>query len=310
MLNTKKTNLSNIFFKSLIISWISVSGIAQCEDDLQSREELQDQPGIYIKTKTEAAVANDTSTIASVEFLDTNVGDAIRILTEISGLNIIATEKARNKKVSLYLSDISIKDALESLASITGLWYRHNRETDVYILMTTEEYAKDIVVSRVEYTKTFVMKHHNVAASAEIIESLYGFRVTVTQPRDNIGSYPLDDGIESGGLGGSGGGRNSSGNQNGSRNQTNNSNSRQGNNGQNNELAAIKGLTSSQLNALQTDGAMVETINENLIAKVSQQLKASIYVTYNELHNLLFVRSSDGKALDSIAQLVKEIDKP
>ena len=320
MLNTIKINLSKVF-SIFIVSWITIVSNAQSENNLQAKEELQDQPGIYVKTKTAPSTfESDKTTIASVEFLDTTVGDAIRILTEISGLNIIATEKARKKRVSLFLSDITIKDALESLSSITGLWYRHNRETGVYILMTTEEYSKDVVISRTEYTKTFIMKHHNIASTAEIIESLYGIRVQVTEPSPDIGSYELDESIDdtTGGTGGNStsGGNRTSGNQRNPRNQRNNFNNRagfnsnRGSNDQDNELANIESLTPSQFSMLQTDGAMVETINESLIANVSQQLKATIYVTYNELHNLLFIRSSDEDALESIAQLIKEIDKP
>lgn len=320
MLNTIKINLSKVF-SIFIVSWITIVSNAQSENNLQAKEELQDQPGIYVKTKTAPSTfESDKTTIASVEFLDTTVGDAIRILTEISGLNIIATEKARKKRVSLFLSDITIKDALESLSSITGLWYRHNRETGVYILMTTEEYSKDVVISRTEYTKTFIMKHHNIASTAEIIESLYGIRVQVTEPSPDIGSYELDESIDdtTGGTGGNStsGGNRTSGNQRNPRNQRNNFNNRagfnsnRGSNDQDNELAKIESLTPSQFSMLQTDGAMVETINESLIANVSQQLKATIYVTYNELHNLLFIRSSDEDALESIAQLIKEIDKP
>lgn len=242
--------------------------------------------------------------LGNIELRDTTVGDAIRILSEMSGVNIVATKDASEQKVTLFLQNTTVKKTLDSLSSITGLWYRYKPETGVHIVMTVAEYSRDVVVFRDEKMRIYTLKHHNVAGAADAIVALFGSRVQITAP-SNTGTYRVDGGV--GGVVGtldikrerSGRGGASFGAGSGA--------TRRGVGG--NDLPSVANLTPGQIAAIEAGKRGLEKINADKVGAFTQE-KATIYVTFNVLQNLLFVRSSDEKALNTIAKMVKRIDKP
>ncbi|MDP7378101.1 MAG: hypothetical protein QF516_08370, partial [Pirellulaceae bacterium] len=77
-----------------------------------------------------------------------SVLEIIDVLSESSGLNIVATPEAAEKKVTLTLRDVRVIDAIEIMAKISGLWYREEEETGTIRLMTTEQFQEDLIVFR------------------------------------------------------------------------------------------------------------------------------------------------------------------
>ena len=75
-----------------------------------------------------------------------SVREIIDLLSESSGLNIVATPDAAEKNVTLTLRNVRVIDAIEIMAKISGLWYREEESTGTIRLMTTEEYQDDLVV--------------------------------------------------------------------------------------------------------------------------------------------------------------------
>lgn len=245
--------------------------------------------------------------LGNIELKDTDVGDAIRILAEMSGVNIVATNDARDRKVTLYLQNTTVKKALDSLSSITGLWYRYKPETGVYVVQTVAEYSRDVVVFRDEKMRTFTLRHHNVSGAADAITALFGSRVQITAPSNN-GSYKLDGGGISGGRDTQNSRSNRAVNGRGSARTAGGGGTRRGVGGL--DLPSVANLTPGQISAMEAGQRTLQKMDADKIGEFSQQAKATIYVTFNILHNLLFVRSSDEKALKTIAKLVKQIDKP
>ncbi|MCP4323465.1 MAG: hypothetical protein GY787_16760 [Alteromonadales bacterium] len=214
---------------------------------------------------------------------DVSVGNAVKILVELSGVNIVATREASDLRVSFSVRDLAMSDVIDSLCRVAGLWYRYNNDTGVYIIMSEVEYKKDVVIYRNEETKVFVLKHQNVSYAAEAIAALYGDRVSVTKPAKNA-SYKLDGDFDSGGGSGSGSGESKD------------------------ELTSEE-LTVSQLAFIdKVDG--IRRVDEQVLNQISQRIEPEINITYNYLHNLLLIRSSDEEALIDIAELIKDLDRP
>lgn len=242
----------------------------------------------------------DNKRLLEVEFKDVLVQNAIRVLSETMGVNIVATNAAGQKKFNLFVRDLTVVDAIDSMCRVAGLWYRYNRKTGVYIVMTTEEYQKDMVVFREEVTRMFKLEYLNVGIIARTIEDLFGDRVKIEVSADS----DYGDDFQIGGLaqfGGQG------------EDDTDADRSVRGNVGLRSErrLEKQKPLTPEQLSVLEAlGGEGVQRVSAGLVGMVAERKEALIYVTINRLHNLLFVRTSDEAAIDEIAQIVKQSDLP
>lgn len=244
--------------------------------------------------------------IKEIEFTDTNLIDVVRTLSELSSSNIIATPAATKKKVTVHLKNISVENALKSISRITDLWFRFDEDTNTYRLMTREEYAKDLVVRESEHIEIFKVRNANVKIIAQSIEDLYGSRVILS----------LGEEVE--------GGSNSSSSSNSSRNSNSSSgnvrNSRSTNNNNRSSDSSSRSSSNSAQNSFDTSQLTVDqfellskkiqgsiTLDTQMLEQVSAQVQP-IYITVNNEHSMIIVRTDDKTVLKSIDLLVKEMD--
>ncbi len=106
---------------------------------------------------------------------DIPVGSIVEILTEICGYNVIASNGAAEQKISIYMEDLALREAIESVCRLNDLWYREDMR--VITLMTAEEYANEMVVRRNEKTRAFYMRYTNADDMAKIIQAVMGAQV-------------------------------------------------------------------------------------------------------------------------------------
>ncbi len=279
-----------------------------------------------------AASKEKTEKIPFIEFKQTKVQDAVGLLSEIADINIAVTQDASQHVVTFRMKDTSAKGIIDTLARVTGLWYRYMRTTNSYLLMTAEQYQSDIVVFRDDIVRTFELRHQNVNAAAKTIRNLYGERVILTLEyrNDDFIGLPFED-IEDATVSG------------GSRDNSRNGQSRRGGNrsrlgglgvqdsqfqiGQQNSSKGEDGtvageqlstlssfaadkkeqtlLTTGQLSSLQGQ----KKVKDQQVAKITDA-QTPIYITINRIHNLLFVRTTDEVVLKEIAQIIEVSDKP
>lgn len=258
-----------------------------------------------------------------MEFKDAQIGDVVRIIAEASELNIVATNEAAVKRVTLYLHHVSARQALEIISKIGGLWYRHDPAVNVYRLMTTEEYQKDLVVFREEKTRIFQLLYPNPVSISTAIRDLYGDRVKYSQAQSGDTLATLG--------GGSGGGSGSAGGQSGSSGQfsrdsssTGGNFSRQtgsdfvggqssssgggGENGQSRRMLDEK-LTVDQIDALEQRGGEKGVVSSEQLKGISRQ-EQDIFIVVVPDQNTVAVRTGDLEAMDNIASLIEQLDKP
>jgi general secretion pathway protein D len=285
--------------------------------------------------------------VLNMEFKDAQISDVVRIISEASGLNIVATNEAAQKRVTLYLHDVSARQALEIISKTGGLWYRHDPDVDAYRLMTTEEYQKDLAVFREEKTRIFQLLYPNPVSVATAIRNLYGRRVRFSLAQNEEGMIPLmgaggmgggvgggaggagGAGAGAGGIGGAGGvggaggiggaggvGGFGGGGGAGDGGQFARDPSmgagdfaRSSGAGQSRQVYREE-LTPDQIQTLE------KRMGENREVVTSEQLKgitrqdADIFIVVVPDQNLVAVRTSDLDAMDNIERLIKEMDKP
>ena len=248
---------------------------------------------------------NDDFLISELEFKDAKLMDVIRVMSELSGDNIVATPEAAQKNVSVYLRGVSTKHALETICRINDLWFRKDN-ANTYRVMTSDEYSKDLVIHRDDFTRVFVVRAPNVEAIGEAIENLYGQRVELTESGE-------PSRINQGGLSGS----NNNSNNDFSGSDNRNNSGRQTGFNQSSSMSMVKqekksidqDLSVDQIAALGTEGESRNIVSAEQLLTLSTQ-REPIFVTMIAEHNIVAVRTGDKEALDQIEKLVKKIDKP
>jgi len=245
--------------------------------------------------------------ISEIEFSNTNLMDVVRTLSELSSSNIIVTPEAAKESVTIHLKDITVLDAIKSISRIIDLWYRYDEDTNTYRIMTREEYGRDLIVRESEHIEAFKVLNANVQIIAQSIQDLYGSRVNLslgTQPGQKV-------------SGGS-----SSGGRSGVRNsrttgRQSSASSRSGNgsatSGSGLATSGVK-LNTNELTIDQIERLSAQMGNSSLVdAQTLQQVSVQaqpIYVTVNNEHNMIIVRTDDRKVIKSIETLIKKMDIP
>ena len=250
--------------------------------------------------------------IDELEFKKATVQDAVRVISELTGINIIATEEAGRKTLTLFVRDLGVGDVVDSICRIAGLWYRHNPKNGIFIVMTTEEYQRDIVVFRYEPTRKFQLKFLNVGIVARTIYDLFGNRVRLLGKADrHLGDdWEIEDALENF----------EEDVDEADMEDDDNNNTRKitkivrtSSSGQKGfKLPSLESgdLTPAQLALLEERmQSEIQAVTEGMVGQVSQRTEAPIYITVNRLHNMLFVRTSDEKAMEEIARIIEESDQ-
>lgn len=281
--------------------------------------------------------------IGNVDFRQIPVVEAARLASELAKVNIVATNAVADVKVTLFLRRTTVQAMIDNMARAAGLWYRYDKATKTYLLMTAEEFRRDVVIYRADDTRIFVMKYYNVVSAAAAVRALYGRRVILTPSTEEplgisaLGS-PLSQrrtqtasgsGVYTTGSGSSGFGSRGGSAYGGSGSQG--GGFQGGSFGAANPTAftpsfptpaADKGSTADAGNALENlslgRAGTIDSIAEGSVSRVSraelesldQTREAPIYLTYNRLHNLLILRSGDEQVIGEIATLIDRIDRP
>lgn len=241
--------------------------------------------------------------ISEIEYADSQLIDVIRTLSELSDSNIIATPEATQKRVTIHLKNTSVLDAIKSICRISDLWYRYDEDTNTYRIMTREEYSKDLIVRESDHIETYTLLNANVQIVAQAIEDLYGQRVILS-----LGTEPGERQIR--------GGSGRSGRSGSVRNSRSLSGGRGGRNNTSFSGSQIDGrdLTVDQVSQLSQTLESQPAGSQNVVSSESlQQVSVQaqpIYITVNNEHNMIIVRTDDRKVIEAITRLVKKMDIP
>ena len=255
-----------------------------------------------------SAFADTATQLDKIEFQDAPLLEVVKVLTDLSGNNIITTPEAGLTNVNIFLNDISIHEAIESICRINDLWYRKDTN-GTYRLMTNEEYSKDLVIHKNEKTKIYAVYGPNVGFIPEAIQNLYGTRVELTFSGGQSNLTNNGGGGNGGGNGSSNNSRNNNNNGNGNGNGQNGGGQNGGGGDINRSDKVTESLSIDQLAGLQLEGFGKNIVSGQELRTLSAQ-REPIYVSVVAEHNLVLVRTGDQDALDSITDLIKNLDRP
>ncbi|MDR0674114.1 MAG: hypothetical protein LBF93_10800 [Zoogloeaceae bacterium] len=257
--------------------------------------------------------------------------EAAQLIARIGKTSIVVTGSVSGKVVSLYLRDVGVEGMIKNLCRAAGVWYRYDPQGKVYLLMSAQEYQQDIAIARDDVTHAYVLKHHNVISIANAIQALFGDRVELIEPveempeLDDLSSGYSGSGYSSGYSGSnryssgySGSNRYSSSRYSGSRSRYGGSagsyrrSGASSSRGFGDDLRRGIGQLSQEglENTLKTDGSQTTTVAASNLLNATARQGAPINITYNLLHNLLLVRSGDDAAIRDIEALIRDMDRP
>jgi general secretion pathway protein D len=103
----------------------------------------------------------DGKKLELVEFRDQPLGEAMRLFSAQTGLNIVTSVDARKVNVSLYLRDVTPEAALDALCKSHDLWHKQDPDSGVIRISTAKEYQRDLTSFREEQTEVFTLLYPN-----------------------------------------------------------------------------------------------------------------------------------------------------
>ena len=268
--------------------------------------------------------------IELVDFRDQELGQAMRLFSEQSGINIVASTNANKMKVNLYLRDVRPMDVLENLTKTHALYFRTDEKSGVIRIYTTEEYEENLASFREERTQVFTLLYPNPVDAAVAIRDLFGDRVQLSfgvGDQDSILDiiYRLNrfDLVDSRSLGlGAYQGNYAYGGRQFSRLDglggfTNNQNQQSSRGRSNNDNQPLSDLSSEQIqqlidaiNSRNQNQPKPDVPNDDPISKLLKERQATIYVTVVRRNNQVIVRTADDSTMKQIEQLIHSLDVP
>ncbi|MBF6649630.1 DUF3438 family protein [Methylobacter sp. BlB1] len=285
------------------------------------------------------AHADPGQVIEQIEFRDITVGDALRILSEQSDLNIIASKEAAEIQVTMFLRRVTSMEVIDAIAKTYNLWYQRDVNSNIVRIYTVKEYRLEQVEFKKEETEIFTMKNaKNALDLAETIKNLFSERVTLSYGKNEreimtdlsqrFQRFNMIDGRSTltssrGGSGGGGGNTGGSGSNSTSinagsvgmlGNQVGVSARGQENSNREIELEEQLRVSTDILRKFADSKEGTQGLITGDIAQSSGLLdqtirhQAPIYVGVIKHQNRVLVRTRDQDAMNEIRQLYKKLD--
>lgn len=254
-------------------------------------------------TDVQAAKKPAYEKIGQLDFKNISVGDALKILSDHSDLNMIASQEASRTIITMYLKNISVLDVIDAIAKTYNLWYKHDRSANIIRIYTVSEYRLEQVEFKSEQTRIFTMKNaKNAIDLADTVCNLYGSERVYLSYGSNEDELLNDlssrinrfDLINS--ATGSESFNSSGGNNNGNNNNNNNNNGNNNNGG----VGGFGGNNSSRSNCVRNNR---NNGNNNNNQNNNNNNNNNANGNRNNSNSV-----ENSRSLDSIAQLLKDIN--
>jgi type II secretory pathway component GspD/PulD (secretin) len=95
----------------------------------------------------------------SMDFQNAPLVDVLKIFSQQSSLNLITSEDMANQRVTIYLENVPVEQALEQILRANNLTYEVKPDSDIYIVKPLNRPEVELV------TRVYPLKHATVASS-------------------------------------------------------------------------------------------------------------------------------------------------
>ncbi len=116
-------------------------------------------PAIYAVTDIQEYLDDGEPKLISMDFKQATMNDVLKVLSQQSGLNFIASSNIANITVNIYLDHVSVDEALERILSANNLTYEIKPGSKVFVVQPLEVSAQKPI------TRVYHLKYATVVSS-------------------------------------------------------------------------------------------------------------------------------------------------
>ena len=155
----------------------------------------------------DAADSEPSAQLVSMDFKDASLKDVLKIFSQQTGLNVIASEDTKDQTITLYLEHVSALDALDQILASAGLIYERAPGSQIYIVKRAPAVEKPKITTetRVYRLKFARVSTSRLAKAAEALGEITPFESRQLASTMTSGGGGTGGGSSSG-RGGAGGG--------------------------------------------------------------------------------------------------------
>ncbi len=117
---------------------------------------------------------------------DISIGEFAELLTRSGAIQVIASRKAETERVSLYLSNVTVQQALKAGTRRAGLMVQESTE-GIYHIVTREEHSVEREIYKEETVETVQLKYSDTKDIGESLRNLFADRVVWIRPSESMG---------------------------------------------------------------------------------------------------------------------------
>lgn len=270
--------------------------------------------GLLYAAGFEQPVTKTIPVVSVFDFKETPMTDVLKVFTDLTNQNIVASKNVMNLRITLFLKEITVRDAIKTMCKLYNLWY--SDEGTVIRIMNVDDYAKELRIRRDEKTLLYKLKYTSCFAVADLLGSLFVDRITYESPSDyeSYGHVGTDTLLEPGEIE----------DQGGRTRGTRESRSVRRLRGRSSEKIArqtkfphgsLSPTTLERIDLLEqkekekTEDEMKSEINIETFIEASQTSPVITLAIFPR-NNAVFVRSVDAKILEEVDRFMKSIDTP
>lgn len=96
----------------------------------------------------------------SMDFKDAQLNDVLKILSQQSGMNFIASQEISGRTISIYLDQVPVEEAMERILSGNALTYELKPGSNIFVVRPLEKSAKHLI------TRVYRLKYATVKSSS------------------------------------------------------------------------------------------------------------------------------------------------
>ncbi|MEM1108872.1 MAG: hypothetical protein AAGH99_09305 [Planctomycetota bacterium] len=295
------------------------------------REGAAQQPGQSAATASRIDLQMDGDIFREVRIFEAPLAEVAGEIGAAARANVLVSADVADQEITVRLGDLDLNGLLDAIGFSQNLIVQRDRDTGVYALRSAQSVEQGVVSLRDDQTKVYTLLYPNAPDVARAIGNLFGDRVIVTldEPSDDarleleerFDRFELLD-EQSTDIRGTGGGSGSRSSSSDRSSRISSSDRGRGSGGSSAGGSRIGGqrftlnqvereeeflLDADQLRA----ASAAETAQERIeLREALAQRKAVTFVTVVRRLNRIVVRSADQRMIDTIEELIRELDVP
>ena len=112
----------------------------------------------------------------SMDFKDAQLNDVLKMLSQQSGMNFIASQDVSGRTINIYLDKVPIEEALERILSSNGLTYELKPGSNIFVVRPLDKPAKQLItrVYRLKYATVMSSKLNQTLSAGQTGSASFG----------------------------------------------------------------------------------------------------------------------------------------